>query len=77
MDSINKRCAKLMAAVMEVDPEVINDDTSPENLDQWDSLSHVQLVLALEKEFKISITPEEGIEHFTSFKNITQYLFKL
>lgn len=74
MSDIRERCAKVMAEVMEVDQAAINDDSSPDTLEQWDSLSHVQLVLKLEKEFDIKISPEEGIEHFTSFKSIVDHL---
>ena len=74
MNDITERCAKVMADVMEVDIVTINDDTSPDNLEQWDSLSHVQLVVSLEKEFDLKISPEDGIEYLTDFKSITKYI---
>lgn len=74
MSAVNERCAQVMAQVMKIDPSDVGDDASPETLDQWDSLSHVQLVLALEKEFDIKISPEEGIEHFVDFKSICEYI---
>ena len=76
MDSVREKCRKLMAQIMEVDPGVIHDGTNPENLEEWDSLSHVQLVLGLEKTFNIDITPEEGIENFENFKMIVDFLLK-
>lgn len=76
MSEITDRCAKVMATVMEVDLNAINDNTGPDNLAQWDSLSHVQLVLGLEKEFNLKISPEDGIEHFTNFKSITKYILQ-
>lgn len=74
MSDIRTKCAEVMADVMEVEASVLNDDSSPDTLDQWDSLSHIQLVLGLEKAFDISISPEEGVEHFTSFGAIVTYL---
>lgn len=74
MSDIRTKCADIMADIMEVDAKDINDETSPDTLDQWDSLSHVQLVLGLEKAFDIKISPEDGVEHFISFKDIVTYL---
>ena len=63
-----------MAQIMEIEHTEITDDSSPDNLEQWDSLSHVQLVLNLEKEFNIKISPEEGIEYFIDFISIVEYI---
>jgi len=62
MDDIRQRCLEVFAEALEVDPGVINDDTSPENLEEWDSLAHVQLILKLQEAFSISIPPDEGID---------------
>jgi acyl carrier protein len=37
----------------------INEDSSADSIEQWDSLRHLNLVLALEEEFGISIPDEE------------------
>lgn len=74
MSSLRERCLEIVAEVMEVDAESINDDANPDTIDNWDSLSHVQLVIKLEKEFGIAISPEEGVEHFTDFKRIVDYV---
>lgn len=74
MSDIRERCAKILAEVMEVEVADVTDEASPDVLDQWDSLTHVGLVLSLEKEFDVKISPEEGIEHFTDFKSIVEYI---
>lgn len=33
--------------------------SSPDTIPTWDSLQHLNLVLALEQEFRIQFTPEE------------------
>jgi len=74
MNTTSERVARIMAEIMEVEESSINQDTNPDNMPQWDSLSHVQLVLALEKEFGVTISPEDGIEHLNSFKDILTFL---
>ena len=74
MDTIKERCSEVMAEIMEVDVASINVNTNPDTLEQWDSLTHVQLVIGLEKEFGVKISPEEGIEFFTGFNEIVRFL---
>ncbi len=40
---------------------VINDTTSSETIEDWDSLNHINLVSAIEKEFKIKFALGELI----------------
>jgi len=64
-DGLKGRCRELFCTAIEVDnPAQINWDVevSPETVAEWDSLSHVRLLAALEKEFKIVVTPEEGVD---------------
>ena len=48
-----------MAAVFEVSAEDINDDSSSDTIVLWNSLKHMQLVVALEEEFDSYFTDEE------------------
>jgi acyl carrier protein len=34
-------------------------DSSPENIEAWDSVQHLNLVLAIEEHFAVEIEPEE------------------
>ncbi len=51
----------------------IDDSMSIYNVDGWDSMAHVGLVLALQREFKLSISPADAI-NLTSVKDIIRYL---
>jgi acyl carrier protein len=53
--------------------EKFTEDLSIDNVPGWDSMAHVGLILALQKEFGVSISPADAIE-LTSVKNIIQYL---
>ncbi len=53
--------------------EQFTEDLSIDNVPGWDSMAHVGLILALQKEFAISIPPVDAIE-LTSVKNIVQYM---
>ncbi len=60
---------QVMALMLKIDISKINDKSSMDNILNWDSLRHMNLILALEDEFKISI-PDEDVGNITSFKLI-------
>ncbi len=47
---------------MEVDETSVTDDSSPDNVAGWDSLTHIELISALEEELSIQISPEDSID---------------
>lgn len=44
---------------LELDDLVLNDETTADDVEEWDSLTHVQLVAALEKAFGVKFTSRE------------------
>jgi len=56
------RVFKIVSQVFEAAIEDINEDSSPDNIDSWDSLKHMNLVLALEQEFDIQFKDEQIVE---------------
>lgn len=67
---------KVMGAVFGIEPASIGEDASPGNIEQWDSLRHMSLVLALEEEFGVRF-PEEEIDQLISFRLIDLALKEL
>ena len=53
--------------------ESIGDETGPEQIEEWDSLAHVGLMVALEAEFGVSIPPSEAV-HLSNVGKIKSFL---
>lgn len=70
------RIRQVMAAVFEMDKAEIGTDATPGQIVQWDSLRHMNLVLALEEEFAVRF-PEEQVEQLVSFELIELSLKEL
>lgn len=50
---------RIISDILEVSLDNINEDSSPDNIEQWDSLSHIKLVMAIEAEFEVKLSPED------------------
>ena len=53
----------------------IDNSMSIDNVDGWDSMAHVALIMELQKEFKVSISPADAVE-LISVEKILEYLKK-
>lgn len=75
MDDLKNKICTLMADVFECGIEEITESAQINNVKQWNSLSHMKMVLALEEMFSIEISPVEAIRLIT-FKAIFNFLQK-
>lgn len=50
---------QIISDVFGIEPSMISDNTTPDDIPQWDSLNLLNLVLALEDHFNISISADE------------------
>lgn len=67
---------QVMATLLTVEVSAIGEDASMDTIPTWDSLRHMNLVLALEEEFKVAI-PDEDAGNITSYKLIKLVLEEL
>jgi acyl carrier protein len=51
----------------------LDDSMSIDNVQGWDSMAHVGLILTLQKEFGVAISPADAIE-LTDIKGILRFL---
>ena len=58
-DSIEVRIKNVMSVVFDIPVDQIKDNSSADTIESWDSLKHMNLVVALEEEFEIELTDDE------------------
>lgn len=58
-NGMNKRIKDVMSAVFDMPPEAINEASSPDTIGAWDSMRHLNLILAIEEEFNIRFSDEQ------------------
>lgn len=68
---IQARIQRIAADVFDLPVERISPQTSPQNVEHWDSVQHLNLTLALEQELGVEFTPEE-IEQMKDIATIEQ-----
>lgn len=62
MPTRQDRIKKVMSNVFNIDVDTINNESSPDNIENWDSLKHMNLIVALEEEFNLEFSDDEVIE---------------
>ena len=69
------RVIEIISQIMSVPIEQLDENSSPDLIENWDSLKHVNLVLELENKFSVAFSEEEILDIF-SVKNIVEILEK-
>lgn len=67
---ILSRVQDIFRDTLDNDEIELTDTTTAEDIDEWDSLSHIQLIVAIEKSFNIKFTAKEIL----SWKNIGEMI---
>ena len=58
-DQILERVRGIASDVLQVAPGSLNAESSPQTVESWDSVQHLNLVLALEEQFAVQFEPDE------------------
>jgi acyl carrier protein len=58
-NEILSRVQEVFREELELDDLELTDETTADDVEEWDSLSHVQLVVALEKAFAVKFSSRE------------------
>ncbi len=69
-ESVEQRTRRLVAEVFGLPFETVTRATSHETVDEWDSLAVLNVLMAVESEFNVEISPEEA----ASFMSVEQIL---
>ena len=60
--NLKEKVFKVVSQVMGVPIGELNDDSSPDTIEVWDSIKHMNLILALEEEFNVEFSEENILE---------------
>lgn len=73
-DSIKKDLAEIFEDVMDLDDVTLEDTTTANDIEEWDSLSHVRLIVAVERHYavKFSNAEIEGLKQFGDIVRLVQ-----
>ena len=72
---MEQRIKNVMSAVFEIPVNKIKENASPDTIESWDSLKHMNLVIALEEEFEIEFINDE-INEMMNFALIKSVLME-
>lgn len=67
------RIRDVMRDVFDVEDLEITDTTSAADVEEWDSLSHIRLVVAIEREFSVQFSNSE-IEDMQNVGDLADFL---
>ena len=65
MTELKQKIISIMADIFELDAADIPDDASPGVIENWDSIRHMNLVVALEEEFDVRFNDTDIVDLIT------------
>lgn len=69
-DGVLSQVQEIFRDILDNEEIVLTDATTADDVEEWDSLSHIQLIVAIEKAFQIKFTSREIL----SWKNIGELI---
>ena len=67
--------AQLLSKALSIDEDLIDESFSMESIPQWDSFAHMQLILLIESELSIRLSPKQMTEiiDYREVKKLCEY----
>ena len=69
-EKIEAKVQEIFKDILDEEEIELKDNTTANDVDNWDSLTHILLVVAIEKAFKIKFTSKEIL----SWKNVGEMI---
>ena len=69
-EQILSQVQEIFRTILDQENLVLKPETTAADVEDWDSLSHIQLVVGIEKHFKIRFTSKE----IQSWKNVEEMI---
>jgi acyl carrier protein len=69
-EALLEQVQEIFRDVLDDEEIVLQDISTAEDVEGWDSLTHIQLIVAIEKHFKIKFTSKEIL----SWKNVGELM---
>jgi acyl carrier protein len=74
-DLVQERVRTVLATMLQLPESQITAEASSETLEKWDSIAHMNVMLALEETFSVSFTDNE-IMRYRSFGDLSTLIEK-
>lgn len=74
MENVEAKVKEIIASILNVPVDQIEDDTAIGDIAEWDSLHHIQIMSAIEREFGFRFTPDVmmDLEDVSDIVNATE-----
>ena len=73
MERVLNEVENIFKDILDEESLILTRDTTANDVDRWDSLTHIQLIVAIEKHFKVKFSSKEIL----SWKNVGELLDSL
>lgn len=75
MQGVERELKEVFYELFGLGESKVGTETSIDTVEGWDSMAHLNLVIAIEERFSISLTPEE-VSKMTSYESIKDIITK-
>ncbi len=66
----------LLAHILECPADTLSAEDTIENVEKWDSLNHMRMILRIEEQYQIQVETDDAMQLFT-VKDIADYLARI